>query len=1328
VTIWTYAVQGGTTTFTVPAGVTSLALEALGARGGQGSFFNNGGRAIGTYACTSGEVVTVFCGANLAGDQSTTTITVPVKGRLISATSGWDDTTDGNAGMGYIDGPTYLTATQTTLGYNAGGGTINITYAGGGATAVGTAALSQSSVLGSVGVKTKVATSALSQTSVLAAAAVKAKVATAPLSQSSVLGATNALVGSAPLSQTSALGATGVQKSAIIGMAALSQSSTLGVVGIRAAVGTVALSQSSTLGATGTKSSTAVATAPLSQSSVMGSAGAIISDRVTRSWAWPLDAAWIVPISVNTITVEAWGPSGGDVGGDVYESYGGGGGYVKGDMSVTPGDTIGITTGQQGWSGTSSSGNGTSTIVTRNGGPVGVTGQGGTGGDQDTDGVDGSWSYIDSTNITNVSGINGLWHGTGKISITYLPPPVIVALSQDSSLGIMASGPGTAVAVAALSQASVLGAYFIPGLAALTDGWDRTDGALLSPWISYISPPEQFKISNHHLQSGQGLITDVSVQLVTTNDNYSEIKAADSNVGWVPSVICRCSVLGASDLTTGACYVWSSVGIGHMQLQRKEAFSATRTSIGPLITIPDLNGGGVIRIEAIGTTIIGYVNGEAVSVVNDSVVTTGKYVGIRSDTSSGGYVCDGWAGGDVVPPSGPAGAWAALLQDSVLGPTAIIGMLALAASTLGQDSVLIAAPGTGLASVSMSQDNVLSPGGVREVIASKAFIQTSSLEAIGIQIAPVTGDVALIQPSAIGADAVPDSTVGWSQDSVLVVGGVRLAPAVIVLVQSSLLTSTPLDTNIAAVAMSQANTIGLVGFETRIVAAVLSQSSVMTMVVVRAVDATSALIQITVMTTASVRVAVAVVALSQASIIVMVGFEVLVSTSVLVQASSMGATGDRAVVMVAALSQASILVSAVLRAAVATVGLNQASVLVTASAGMASAVVALVQSSSMVATAFEVLVVVIALAQGSVLGSVGVRTASPVVALSQAAVLISAGIIEGWRLVSLSQSSVLAVLPFGVMPASVALTQSSTLAAIAMGVLVAVQAMSQASVLAVAGVRVALPVVAMSQASVLSLVGLEILLAAVSMTQGSAVGVAGYIGVIYAGLAVFAQASSLGAVGVIQSSLVVTLAQGSVLGAIALEALIVGAALSQLSVLSVGAIIIRLAVAALSVDSMLSSVAIISRLAAVVMSQPSTLVVVAVRAAVVTAALVQNSVATIGGIREKVAIATLVQATVLAALAGGVVHAASVVMSQPSVLLGVGVQRTYAAAALIALSILQADAVAASSFVSWVTPVGSGVDHRMPSDVMVARLSSATVGSASGESVVESDAGTAEVN
>jgi hypothetical protein len=154
-----------------------------------------------------------------------------------------------------------------------------------------------------------------------------------------------------------------------------------------------------------------------------------------------------------------------------------------------------------------------------------------------------------------------------------------------------------------------------------SDDFNRADGAPGANWVLVSGP---WTIISQQLSAGAagGTILLRAATAMATSDNYAQVTIA-ATTSASQGLWCR----GDSSLTSG--YAWRNNGSNWSLFS---VVGGTFTSIGTYSAAAVA--GDVAKIQAVGSTIKGFVNGiERVSVVN-TAVTTGTSVGIRSDSTS----------------------------------------------------------------------------------------------------------------------------------------------------------------------------------------------------------------------------------------------------------------------------------------------------------------------------------------------------------------------------------------------------------------------------------------------------------------------------------------------------------------------------------------------------------------------------------------------------------------------------------------------------------------------------------------------------------------------
>jgi hypothetical protein len=157
-------------------------------------------------------------------------------------------------------------------------------------------------------------------------------------------------------------------------------------------------------------------------------------------------------------------------------------------------------------------------------------------------------------------------------------------------------------------------------MASYTDNFNRPDSTNIGNWTE--SGDDWSIISNQLAPGVATLGLAIYASLLATTNHYAEIvipAATATSMG----------VFARSDIAGNTFYLWRNNGSTWTLFQN---INGTFTSLGSYAA-PAANG-DVVRIECNGSTIKGFTNGvERVSAV-DAGITTGFYVGLRSEASS----------------------------------------------------------------------------------------------------------------------------------------------------------------------------------------------------------------------------------------------------------------------------------------------------------------------------------------------------------------------------------------------------------------------------------------------------------------------------------------------------------------------------------------------------------------------------------------------------------------------------------------------------------------------------------------------------------------------
>jgi hypothetical protein len=171
-------------------------------------------------------------------------------------------------------------------------------------------------------------------------------------------------------------------------------------------------------------------------------------------------------------------------------------------------------------------------------------------------------------------------------------------------------------------------------VASFTDDFNRANSTDLG--AGWVEVSGDWSIVSNQLSPGAagGTIILRAAGAMAGNDNYAQATIAATTTA-SQGVWCR----GNSNITQG--YLWRNNGTTWDLFQ---VFGGSFTNIGTYAAAAVA--GDVAKVQAVGTTIKGFVNGVQRVSVTDTAVTTGTSVGIRSD-SAGAVRYDDFAAADV---------------------------------------------------------------------------------------------------------------------------------------------------------------------------------------------------------------------------------------------------------------------------------------------------------------------------------------------------------------------------------------------------------------------------------------------------------------------------------------------------------------------------------------------------------------------------------------------------------------------------------------------------------------------------------------------------------
>jgi hypothetical protein len=155
----------------------------------------------------------------------------------------------------------------------------------------------------------------------------------------------------------------------------------------------------------------------------------------------------------------------------------------------------------------------------------------------------------------------------------------------------------------------------------VTDNFDRANGA---PGANWVDATGLWTIVSNQLSPGTagGTIVIRAATAMATNDNSAQITIATT--GAVShGVWCR----GNTGFTSG--YLWRNDGTSWVLFSN---VGGSFTSIGSFAGAAVA--GDVAKVQAVGSTIKGFVNGVQRVSVNDPAVATGTSVGLRAESTN----------------------------------------------------------------------------------------------------------------------------------------------------------------------------------------------------------------------------------------------------------------------------------------------------------------------------------------------------------------------------------------------------------------------------------------------------------------------------------------------------------------------------------------------------------------------------------------------------------------------------------------------------------------------------------------------------------------------
>jgi hypothetical protein len=285
-----------------------------------------------------------------------------------------------------------------------------------------------------------------------------------------------------------------------------------------------------------------------------------------------------------------------------------------------------------------------------------------------------------------------------------------------------------------------------------TDDFNRADSTNLG--ANWVEVSGDWSIISNQLSSGSagGVVILRAATAMATNDNSAQITIAAT--GAVShGVWCR----GNTNITQG--YLWRNDGTSWNLFS---VVGGSFTSIGSFAGAAVA--GDVAKIQAVGSTIKGFVNGIQRVSVTDTAVATGTSVGLRAE-STNVLRFDDFTGADVTSGTTGDAALSSTATLSAAGLRATAGGAALA-PTAGLTAAGVRATGGGASLTALAG---LTAAGVRATAGGAALTSTAALTADGVRAA--SGGAGLASTAGLVADGIR----GTSGDTGLAVSATLIA-------------------------------------------------------------------------------------------------------------------------------------------------------------------------------------------------------------------------------------------------------------------------------------------------------------------------------------------------------------------------------------------------------------------------------------------------------------------------------------------------------------------------------------------------------------------------
>jgi hypothetical protein len=300
-----------------------------------------------------------------------------------------------------------------------------------------------------------------------------------------------------------------------------------------------------------------------------------------------------------------------------------------------------------------------------------------------------------------------------------------------------------------------------------TDDFNRADSSNLG--ANWVEVSGDWSIISSQLSSGSagGTIILRAAGVMASNDNSAQVTIA-ATAAVSHGVWCR----GNSNISSG--YLWRNDGTSWNLFS---VVGGSFTSIGSFAGAAVA--GDIAKVQAVGSTIKGYVNGVQRVSVTDTGVATGTSVGIRADSVSA-LRFDDFTGADVVAGATGDAAFSGTATLSASGLRSAAGSAALAATAALTTSGVRATAGD----AALTSTASLAAQGVRATASVASLSSAASLTADG------TRATSAVAGLAASANLAGDGTVAHSGDTSLAATATLAAQGQVAHIGDSALTAT----------------------------------------------------------------------------------------------------------------------------------------------------------------------------------------------------------------------------------------------------------------------------------------------------------------------------------------------------------------------------------------------------------------------------------------------------------------------------------------------------------------------------------------------------------